>query len=73
MIKTAFVIDFPDFSHFAAVLALSLLLFPSFVLAMTAGAWWFRSASELFYRRVAYLIVAAAALVSLPAFDGIIR
>jgi hypothetical protein len=55
------------------VIAFSLLLFPLFVLSMAAGAWFFRGASEEFYRRVAYAIVAAAALVSLPLFDGILR
>jgi hypothetical protein len=38
-----------------------------------AGAWLFKGSSELVYRRIAYAIVALAALVSLPAFDGLIR
>ena len=41
--------------------------------ALTLGARLFRGASELTYRRIAYAIVALAALVSLPLFDGMLR
>ena len=54
-------------------LALAVLLGLPFVVAMTAGAWWFRGASEGAYRRVAYTIMAVAALLSVPVFDGILR
>jgi uncharacterized membrane protein YfcA len=52
--------------------ALSLLLGIPFLAAMAAGAYIFRGASDLLYRRIAYLIIAAAALVSLPLFDGLL-
>jgi uncharacterized membrane protein YfcA len=55
--------------------ALSLVLLTAlpFLLALGAGARLFRGASDLTYRRTAYAIVALAALVSLPIFDGLLR
>jgi uncharacterized protein len=41
--------------------------------AMAAGAYFFRGASDLLYRRIAYVIIAVAALVSLPLFDELLR
>jgi uncharacterized protein len=55
------------------VVALSLLLGLPFILAMVAGARWFRGASELGFRRVAYAIIAASAFISLPVFDRLLR
>ncbi len=55
----------------AQAIALSLLLGLPFAIAMAAGAFWFHSASDALYRRAAYLIIAAAALVSLPLFDAL--
>ena len=57
----------------ADVLALSVLLGVPFVLAMWAGAHWFRGASEQTYRRAAYAIIVVAAIVSLPVFDRLMR
>jgi uncharacterized protein len=57
----------------ADVLALSILLGVPFMLAMGAGAHLFRGASDETYRRAAYLIIALAALVSLPIFDRLVR
>ena len=54
-------------------IALSLLLGAPFLIAMAAGAYIFRGASDLLYRRIAYFIIAAAALVSLPLFDDLLR
>lgn len=54
-------------------LALAILLIVPFALAMAIGAHWFRGASDLTYRRLAYAIVALSALVSLPLFDGLLR
>ncbi|MDB5599707.1 MAG: permease [Xanthobacteraceae bacterium] len=54
-------------------LALSALLILPFTVAMVIGSRWFRGASDLTYRRLAYAIVALSALVSLPLFDGIWR
>jgi hypothetical protein len=38
---------------------------------MAGGAYWFHGASDALYRRATYLIIALAALVSLPVFDGL--
>jgi uncharacterized protein len=57
----------------AEVAALALLLGPPFILAMVAGARWFRGASDLTFRRVAYAIIAVSALISLPVFDRLLR
>ena len=54
-------------------IVLALLIALPFLIALTAGARLFHGASELTYRRIAYAIVAAAALVSLPLFDGVLR
>jgi uncharacterized membrane protein YfcA len=54
-------------------IALSVLLWPVYVLALAVGARWFRGASDQHYRRIAYVIVAIAALVSVPVFDGVLR
>jgi uncharacterized protein len=55
------------------VLVLSLLLGIPFLIAQTVGARLFHRSSEQIYRYVAYVIVAAAALLSLPVLDGILR
>ena len=57
----------------ADILVMSLLLGPLFIASMAAGAWMFKGASELSYRRVAYAIIALSALVSLPLFDELFR
>jgi uncharacterized protein len=49
--------------------ALSLILAVPFFVATAAGAKMFHGSSDLIYRRVAYAIIAAAALVSLPVLD----
>jgi len=51
------------------LLALSLLLAIPFFAAIAAGATMFHGTSDLLYRRIAYAIIAAAALISLPVFD----
>jgi len=38
---------------------------------LALGAFWFHGASEALYRRIAYLVIALAVLVSLPIFDGL--
>ncbi len=55
------------------VIAIALAIALPFLVALTLGAVLFRGASELTYRRIAYAIVALAALVSLPLFDGMLR
>jgi uncharacterized membrane protein YfcA len=53
--------------------ALSLLLGVPFVLAMAVGAYVFRGASDLLYRRLAYVVIAVAAVISLPLLDELLR
>ena len=55
------------------VVVLSLCLGVPYLAAMWAGVRFFHRASETAYRRIAYGIVAAAALVSVPLFDGLFR
>jgi uncharacterized membrane protein YfcA len=55
------------------VLALAVLLGLPFMIAMWLGAHWFHGASDAAYRRAAYAIIVAAAIVSLPLWDGWLR
>jgi uncharacterized membrane protein YfcA len=57
----------------AQSLALSLLLGIPYILGVGTGALFFRSTSDRFYRRIAYAIIALAALLSLPVLDPILR
>ena len=52
-------------------IALSILLGLPFALAMTAGVYSFHGSSEALYRRVAYVIIALAGIVSMPVFDAL--
>ncbi|MEI9804805.1 MAG: sulfite exporter TauE/SafE family protein [Pseudolabrys sp.] len=55
----------------AQTVALSVLFGVPFAVLLTVGARWFHSASDQLYRRVAYVIIAVAGLISLPLFDGL--
>jgi len=57
----------------AELLALSILLAPAFFLATWAGARLFHGTSDLLYRRIAYAIIAVAALVSIPGTERLFR
>lgn len=57
----------------AKPIALAMLLWPMYILALVAGARWFKGSSDQLYRRIAYVIVALAAIVSMPLFDGLLR
>jgi hypothetical protein len=57
----------------ARPLALSLLLGIPYLLGMGAGSRFFHGASDKLYRLIAYIIIALAALVSLPLFDKLLR
>jgi len=57
----------------ADVVVLTLCLGLPFMLSLWAGVRFFYSASDMTYRRIAYGIVALAALASLPLFDGFFR
>ena len=50
-------------------IALALMLWPIYLVALAIGAYWFKGSSTAQYRRVAYVIVALAALISLPVVD----
>jgi uncharacterized membrane protein YfcA len=57
----------------AELIVLSVLLGIPFFVAMALGAYFFHGASEALYRRIAYLIIAVAAIVSLPLLDPLLR
>jgi uncharacterized membrane protein YfcA len=57
----------------SGVVVLSICLGAPYLAAMWAGVRFFHRASETAYRRIAYGIVAASALVSVPLFDGLFR
>jgi uncharacterized protein len=53
------------------VIVLSVLLGVPFAVLLTMGARWFHGSSDELYRRVAYIIIGLAGLISLPIFDGL--
>jgi uncharacterized membrane protein YfcA len=55
------------------LVALALLLGIPYVAGVGIGSLFFRGASDRLYRNVAYLIVALAALLSLPVLDPVLR
>jgi uncharacterized membrane protein YfcA len=55
------------------LVALALILAVPFFIATAMGARMFHGSSDLLYRRIAFAIIAAAALVSLPIFDQFFR
>jgi hypothetical protein len=55
----------------ADVLSLSILLGVPFLFAIGFGAQGFHRTTDTHYRRIAYIIIAIAALVSLPLFDSL--
>jgi hypothetical protein len=57
----------------ARPLALSVLLGIPYLVGMGAGAHFFHGTSDQLYRRIAYVIISLAALVSLPLFDSVLR
>ncbi len=57
----------------APMLALSLLLGVPYVIGVAIGARFFHGTSDQLYRRVAYAIIALAALLSLPVLDPLLR
>jgi uncharacterized membrane protein YfcA len=57
----------------AQMIALTLMLGIFYVTGMGLGAYCFRGTSDRNYRVIAYLIIALAALVSLPVLDPVLR
>jgi uncharacterized membrane protein YfcA len=56
-----------------AVVGLCILAGPAFGVGLWLGSHMFRLASEETFRRICYALIALAALVSLPVFDGVLR
>ena len=57
----------------ADLIALSVLLAIPFFVATAIGAYFFAGTSDRLYRRIAHIIIAAAALISLPLLDPWLR
>jgi len=55
------------------VIGLALIAGPAFGIGLWIGSHMFGLASEATFRRVCYAMIAAAAFVSLPIFDGLLR
>ena len=55
------------------VVILALVAMPGYALGLFLGTRMFRLASEHSFRRACYLLIAAAAIISLPALDSILR
>jgi hypothetical protein len=52
---------------------LSVLLGIPYLLAIGIGTYFFHGSSDTAYRRVAYIIIVLAAVLSLPVFDRFLR
>jgi uncharacterized membrane protein YfcA len=55
------------------LVALAIMLGIPYLAGVAVGAYVFRGSSDLLYRRVAYVIIALAALLSLPVLDPVFR
>jgi hypothetical protein len=55
------------------VLLLASLAIPGYALGMFLGTRMFRLASERMFRRICFVLIAAAALISLPVLDSVLR
>ena len=55
------------------VLKLALLIGPVFAFGLWLGAHMFGKASEGLFRTICYALIALAAVVGLPLFDGLLR
>ncbi|MBS0247622.1 MAG: sulfite exporter TauE/SafE family protein [Proteobacteria bacterium] len=53
------------------VVTLAILLGVPFAAAMAVGAYFFHGSSDVFYRRLAYVIIAISGIASLPLFDAL--
>lgn len=52
---------------------LSLLIGPTFALGLFTGARMFSRTNEVAFRRICYGLIAAAAIIGMPALDGVLR
>ena len=55
------------------VIGLALLIGPVYGLGLWTGSQMFGVASSTTFRRICYVLIAAAGIVSLPVLDGVIR
>ncbi|APO67127.1 sulfite exporter TauE/SafE family protein [Rhizobium mongolense] len=56
-----------------AVFALTLVILPGYALGLYGGSKLFGLAKESTFRLICYLLIAAAAIIGMPALDGILR
>ena len=56
-----------------AIVGLAVLIAPAYGIGLWLGSHMFGLASEATFRRICYALIALAALVSLPVFDGVLR
>ena len=54
-----------------AILGLAVAIGPAYGIGLWLGSHMFGLASEATFRRICYALIAIAALVSLPVFDGL--
>jgi len=54
-------------------IALAILLGLPYVVSMKLGASLFHGTSDQMYRRIAYVVIAASVIISLPIFDGLLH
>jgi len=57
----------------AGPIAIAVMLWPVYTLSVFAGARLFHATSDQGYRKIAYLIIAISAVISLPVFDSWLR
>jgi uncharacterized membrane protein YfcA len=57
----------------AESMMLSLTIGPAFAAGLFAGARLFNRSNELTFRRACYVLIACAAIIGLPALDGVLR
>jgi len=57
----------------ATPIAIAVMIWPLYMVSVFLGARWFRGTSDHGYRRVAYLVIAVSAIISMPIFDSWLR
>ena len=57
----------------ATPIAIAVMIWPLYMVSVFLGARWFRGTSDHGYRRVAYLVIAVSAVISMPIFDSWLR
>jgi uncharacterized membrane protein YfcA len=57
----------------ATPIAIAIMIWPIYMVSVYFGARWFRGTSDYGYRRIAYLVIAVSAIISMPIFDSWLR